>query len=199
MTSHLRIVVLLSDRSKNVGKPADWVRIVMNRETEKWLLDLDTGNMDALEISGHKWQRFDFGSYRNTRFPDLDICSEVPEGEFDIIIAEQVWEHLKYPYRATRNVLKALRPGGYFLVTLPFLIRQHCDPIDCSRWTATGLRYFLEECGFDSSSIRVDQWGNREALIANLDSWVRFDAERHALNNEERFPVSVWGLARKLQ
>lgn len=180
-----------------MGKPADWVRIVMNRETENWLRDLDTANMDALEISGHKWQRFDFRSYRNSEYPALDICENKPDGMYGIIIAEQVWEHLKYPYRATRNVLESLTPGGYFLVTLPFLIRCHPHPIDCSRWTATGLKYFFEECGFDPASIRTDQWGNRDALVANLNAWTRFDEDHHSLENEVDFPVAVWGLARK--
>ena len=31
---------------------------------------------------------------------------------------------------------------------VPFLIRVHNVPIDCSRWTEDGLKFHLEECGF---------------------------------------------------
>jgi hypothetical protein len=38
----------------------------------------------------------------------------------DIIIAEQVFEHLLWPYRAVRNVFQMLTPNGALLVTTHF-------------------------------------------------------------------------------
>ena len=178
-----------------MGKPADWVRIVMNRETERWVADLGPEKLDAFEVSGHKWGRFPFKSYANRMYPDLDICEQAPDGSYDVIVAEQVWEHLKHPYRATQNVLSALRPGGYFIVTVPFLIRRHPTPLDCSRWTAEGLKSFLEECGFEN--VRSDDWGNRACLEANLDKWVRYEEGTHSLENEENFPLVAWAMGQK--
>ena len=104
-----------------MGKPADWVRIVMHQETEKWVSELGPEKLDAFEISGRKWASFPFKTYCSSEFPEFDICEAAPKGQYDIIFAEQVWEHLKYPYRATKNALSALRPGGYFLLTVrPF-------------------------------------------------------------------------------
>lgn len=180
-----------------MGKPADWVRIVMHERTEEWVRGLKPELLDAFEISGKKWGRFPFRSYENAFYPDLDICEAVPQGSYDIIFAEQVWEHLKYPRRATGHVLQALRPGGWFLVTVPFMIRNHPTPLDCSRWSADGLRYFLEDCGFDAGSIQSDQWGNRDCLIANLDEWVRYDKPSHSLENDERFPLVAWAMGQK--
>ena len=38
-------------------------------------------------------------------FPEYDICNEVyGNKKYDLIIADNVWEHLKYPYKATKNV-----------------------------------------------------------------------------------------------
>ena len=178
-------------------KPAGWARVVMHAVTEDWIQELDPSSLDAFEISGSKWENFGFRSYQNSTLSTLDICEERPEGQYDLIIAEQVWEHLKCPYRATKNVLDALRPGGYFLVTVPFFIRSHPHPLDCTRWSADGLRYFLEETGFSPQSIRTDQWGNRECAIANMTGWPRYDARFHNLNNDDNFPVVVWALAQK--
>ena len=66
---------------------------------------------------------------------------------FDLIIAEQVFEHLLWPYRAARNVHRMLRPGGSFLITTPFLVKIHPVPNDCSRWTETGMKHLLAEAG----------------------------------------------------
>lgn len=180
-----------------MGKPPDWVRAKMHEVTEGWIREMGPQNFDAFEISGHKWQRFPFKSYENSSYPGLDICESAPEGSYDIIFAEQVWEHLKYPYKAAQHTLSALRPGGYFLITVPFLIRTHRHPIDCTRWSAEGLVNFLDECGFERETIRSGQWGNKDCMLANLEKWVRFQEGVHSLENDDNFPVAVWALARK--
>ena len=95
--------------------------------------------------------------------------------KFDLVIADNVWEHLKYPYRATKNVFDLLNQGGYFLVIVPFLIRVHNVPIDCSRWTEDGLKFHLErKCGFKIKIYFTNSWGNKKCVASNLrtdDTW----------------------------
>ena len=90
-----------------------------------------------------------------------------------------------------------LRPGGHFLVTTPFLIRVHRIPIDCSRWTETGLKCLLVECGFRSESIRTASWGNRACFRGNFPRLAAYLPMLHSLRNEPDFPVVVWALAQK--
>jgi hypothetical protein len=93
-------------------------------------------------------------------------------------------------------VYDMLRPGGYFVVTTPFLVRLHDSPIDCSRWTETGLSYLLQECGFAENDIQTHAWGNRACIKANFNAWRRYGWYR-SLANEPNFPVVVWAFARK--
>lgn len=174
-----------------------WCRVVMEAETEKLVHKLDISHMSVLEISGDKWKKENFGSYRSIFYPELDICSDVLEERFDLIIAEQVFEHILWPYRAVKNVYEMLNPGGYFLITTPFLLKVHRSPVDCSRWTDVGIKYLLAEGGFPLENIQADSWGNKRALIANLDRWTPYRKGRHALNNEADFPLVVWALAKK--
>ncbi len=87
---------------------------------------------------------------------------------FDLIIADQVFEHLVAPYAAARNVHRMLKPGGHFMIMTPFMIRIHEVPIDCTRWTELSMKHFLVECGFDGASIRTASWGNTDAVKANF-------------------------------
>jgi SAM-dependent methyltransferase len=156
--------------------------------------------MNALEISGGRWKTAGFRSYRSAYMPELDIDAAPLEEKFDIILAEQVWEHLKYPYRAGRHVFSMLEPGGYFYLSVPFLVRRHDDPIDCTRWTDIGLKYYLEEVGFPPENIISESWGNLGVAIGNLGQWTEYDPSHnavHTLENDPYFPVQTWGLGRK--
>jgi SAM-dependent methyltransferase len=176
---------------------ADWMRIVMYRRCFAFLRSLGPDRLDVLEISGGpQWIReFTFRSHTSTSFPEFDICAQVLSERFDVIIADQVFEHLKYPYRAGRNVLAMLKPGGHFIVTVPFLVRIHRSPTDCTRWTEEGLSYFLQECGFYAARINTDSWGNRACLRANLTTWSKRGLG--SLANEPDFPLAVWAFAQK--
>jgi SAM-dependent methyltransferase len=175
----------------------------MNEHTSSFVRGLDLSAMDALEISGEAWKRIAWKSYLQTTYPDFDICYDViPARFFDVIIAEQVFEHVKYPYRAARNVYRMLRPRGWFMITTPFLIQLHLA-MDCTRWTATGLKYFLEDAGFSADKITTASWGNRECAINDFNrcaeglGWQRYEPGVHSLENEPLYPIVVWGFAQK--
>lgn len=172
-----------------------WCRKVMEEDVADLVLENVGRQADVLEISGDAWSAFGFSNYRSVDYPQFDICQDRLSQQFDLIIAEQVFEHIRYPQRAANNVLRMLRPGGFFLITTPFLIRYHPAPEDLWRWSKEGLHYFLEDAGFQE--VDTAAWGNAECVTANLSEWVLFDRELHSLDNDENFPISVWGLGRK--
>jgi len=167
----------------------------MNAETERIVRELGPADLDVLEISGSAWSGFGFRSYENVSWPQFDLCKDRLTRNFDLIIAEQVFEHLRYPVQAARNVYRMLRSGGTFLITTPFLIRIHPMPGDYWRWTPSGLEVLLQDVGF--VSIAVGDWGNRACVAANLDDWPVFDPTKHDLVAEPDVPLVVWATARR--
>jgi SAM-dependent methyltransferase len=187
-------------RRFNGGPDADsqWARIVMNRATLASILSRGPEQLKVLEISGSFWKdRCAFKEYKTVSYPDYDVCLGPLSDSFDLIIAEQVFEHLPRPYRAAQNIHQMLKPGGHFLVTTPFLLKVHNFPLDCTRWTPVGMRFFLTECGFSPEKIEVHSWGNRRCVNANFVRWQLYRPWRHSLVNEPEFPVVVWALAQK--
>ena len=175
-----------------------WCRVVMNRETNKLISAIDTSSMRALEISGKYWQgKSTFKSYESLFYPESDICADCRHDQYEIIFCEQVFEHIESPPKAARNIYDMLTPGGYFLITVPFLLKYHAVPLDCWRWTESGLRFLLRDAGFEKETIITGSWGNKECLVSNLDQWTIFDPKIHSLENDQRFPLVVWALARK--
>ena len=193
-----RIIKTIKNRlALKVPHPTHWARVIMNEKTTELIRGLDYKEMSAMEISGDNWKDFGFRSYQSENYPEFDITAGILDKQFDIILADQVFEHVAYPYRAAKNVYKMLKPGGYFLVTTPFLLKIHDCPIDCNRWSPLGMKYFLEEAGFSPGNIITEGWGNQACVKSNFKKWTNFNKYLHPLRNEYEFPVVVWGLAKK--
>jgi SAM-dependent methyltransferase len=172
-----------------------WCRTVMNMETKRLIDELDPGSLDVLEVSGSAWSETGFRSYRNVNWPEFDICTDRLPANFDLVIAEQVFEHLRHPLQAARNVYRMLRSGATFLITTPFLIKIHPMPDDFWRWTPNGLKALLEDAGF--VSIQVGDWGNKSCVTANLGDWPVFDPFEHSLVADSEVPLVVWATAKR--
>jgi SAM-dependent methyltransferase len=194
-----RLKAALKNGLERIGyDTTDWVRSAMYSHAFQFVKDLGPETLNVLEVSaGSQWRdRFPFKTYHGTHYPPFDICRDVLPEQFDLIIADQVFEHLKWPARAARNVYSMTRPGGYFIVATPFLVRFHPSPLDCSRWTAQGLASLLQEAGFPEASIQTFSWGNRACVKANLTKW-RKRGFFGSLRNEPDYPVMVWAYAQK--
>ena len=203
ISSNRKLVKQLKNLARNFGFNLEyWHRYITYKQIKKDINFLNMENLDVLEISaGEYWkENHKFKSFNAMNFPEYDICSEIiTEKKYDLIIADNVWEHLKYPYRATKNVLKMLNDNGYFLMITPFLVRVHEVPIDCNRWTEDGMKYFLNDCGFKLENIFTNSWGNKKCVISDLrtdDTWTRVGIYRDMSNNK-LFPLQVWALAKK--
>lgn len=180
-------------------------RVEMQNSSRRMIRDLSPESLKVAEISGHWGKMFKFRSYEQFRYPKYDICAGAFRGEdgkplkFNLILANQVWEHLDRPYAATKNIRRMLKKGGHFWLAVPFYIPFHAAPMDNSRWTARGLKNLLIECGFDEDAIRARQWGNRNAALRNMEAkWPPVYNKGHdPLDNDPDMPICAWALARK--
>jgi len=179
-----------------------WARAEMYRVLFGEVRRMAPGRLSVLEISPggpeSPWRALGFAAYQGVDYPEFDLCKDRLDRQFDLVIADQVFEHLLWPYRAAKNVHAMLNPGGRFIATTPFLIRVHGNPVDCSRWTETGIKHLLAEAGFELARIRTGSWGNLACARANLSApdWARLGWGR-PLHNEPEYPVSVWAIAER--
>jgi SAM-dependent methyltransferase len=166
----------------------------MNRDIEALFQSLDPSGLNVAEISGRRRSAYPWASYPRLAYPEFDLCdSPATHGHYDLVICEQVLEHVENPVTAV-DTLKALcAPSGMLLVSTPFLIRIHNYPTDFWRFTPDGLRKLLECRGLHVEGVR--SWGNRAVVRANFRVWALYWPWR-SLKNEPDLPVVVWALAR---
>jgi len=166
----------------------------MDEEVDRLLGTLGPARLRAVEISGDSHAgRQRWSSYRTLTYPDFDLC-DPPVGfgqRFDVVICEQVLEHVRDPIRAVRTLRDLCEPGGHVLVSVPFLIRVHPYPGDYWRFTKEGLEVLLRHEGLEV--VEVGSWGNAACVRANLRTWAHHRPWR-SLRNDPLLPVSVWAL-----
>lgn len=179
---------------RGAHQDAQWVRVVMNGRISEAIASFGPEGCAAVEISGdlHRGRRW--ASYETLRFPEFDLSSAAPGRQYDVVVCEQVLEHVPDPWRAARTLGELCRPGGHVIVSTPFLIKIHREPGDYWRFTPDGLRILLEAA--DLEVVSVDSWGNRACVRGNFRHWI---AHRpwHSLRHEPDFPVAVWAHARR--
>ena len=179
--------------------PGDqWQRVVLNRAVDAHIASLGPTTLSAAEISGDSHAGKPWTEYASLNYPDFDLCAPITiERRFDVVICEQVLEHVVDPWGAAANLRKLTTPGGHVIVSTPFLIKVHelpqFDLRDYWRFTPRGLRTLLQSAGLEVD--KVDTWGSRRGVIGNLRRW---SAPRpwHPLRNDPDLAVQVWAFAR---
>lgn len=167
----------------------------MNRDLESFFAGLPPADTSVIEVSGDLRGDIPWKSYRSLVYPGFDVCaSSVSEDDADLVICEQVLEHVLDPCLAARNLARLVRPRGMVLVSTPFLVRIHKQPEDYWRFSPIGLRRLLEGANLEVEWVR--SWGNRSCVRGNLRRWAAYRPWR-SLRNEEDVPLVVWALARQ--
>ena len=175
-----------------------WQRVPLNDAVRRHIDALDPTRLTAAEISGDARAGHPWRSFTSLNFPEFDLCAPLDRRPaFDVVICEQVIEHVVDPVAAVANLRGLCAPGGHVIVSTPFLVRIHELPLygmrDYWRFTPRGLSTLLEGAGLTVET--VGSWGNRACVVGNFDRWPSY-RRWHSLRNEPDLPVQVWAFAR---
>jgi len=91
------------------------------------------------------------GNEHVTWIADLMAMPQVPSERYDAVICHQVLEHIPQPPAAIAELFRVLKEGGFLVISVPHLSRQHELPHDYYRFTPNGLKRILEDSGFEVS------------------------------------------------
>ncbi len=97
----------------------------------------------------------------------LDIGDHFPtdSDSYDVALSMNTFEHVFKPDFLITEMTKALRPGGRFVATTPFLYRIHAHPHDYFRPTQTWWQDSLAEHGYTDIEVTPLNFGPHTTAI----------------------------------
>lgn len=101
---------------------------------------------------------FGYTDYEHLPYPEYDLLDLGSLGEctLDIVVLEQILEHLPNPFLAAQQLRRVLAPGGLVIAATVFLYPMHYvdpdDKQDYFRFTPLGLRSIFAEYDIHSAS-----------------------------------------------
>ena len=125
------------------------------------------------------------GSYKNLIDPPFEYfgvdlspgpnVDKVMTSEFDsglpsayaaAVISGQCLEHCTNPFSLVKEIFRICEPGGFVLITAPWVWPIHRYPLDCWRFLPDGMKILIESAGgkfVDSYLYDQDCWGIGQA------------------------------------
>lgn len=173
-----------------------WQRVPLIDAVDHYIATLGPSRLSAVEISGDNHASKPWRSFESLNYPEFDICAPLGDrATYEVVICEQVIEHVPDPFGAVANLRGLCAAGGHVIVSTPFLIKVHelWGMQDYWRFTPRGLRTLLESAGLEVET--VGSWGNRSVVAGNFDYWPSY-RRWHSLRDEPDLPVQVWAFAR---
>jgi len=120
------------------------------------LIDFGCGNMPyrgVIEPMVGKYEGVDLEmNPKADHHIGFDSKTTLPDNYCDIILSNQVLEHVDSPGGYLQEALRILKPGGSIICTTHGYWFYHPTPNDYWRWTSAGLRKTIEDEGFKITS-----------------------------------------------
>lgn len=87
-------------------------------------------------------------------FINHDSKTTLPDSSADIVLSNQVLEHVDSPQGYLQEAMRILKPGGHIILTTHGYWYYHPTPNDYWRWTSAGLKKIIEHEGYSIQSFK---------------------------------------------
>ena len=75
------------------------------------------------------------------------------DASVDLVLCNQVLEHVIDPAKSASEIWRILKPGGIFIGSVPHISPVHLEPYDFRRFTDLGVNQLLDNQGFQNITI----------------------------------------------
>jgi SAM-dependent methyltransferase len=111
---------------------------------------------------------------------------DIPNDEFDAVLCTEVLEHAISPQLVIQEIWRVLKPGGFAIVTTPFIYGIHGEPDDFRRYTPYGL---IIECRAFEVVESGLLGGIGSSIVININNWISLKISKLFVLNFLLIPI----------
>lgn len=139
---------------------------------------------------------------------NIETLSIVNDNSMDILVADQVLEHVERPWLAAQQIHRTVKRGGIAVVATPGLYPIHPSPLDCWRIMPDGYRVLFPDDKW--TTLTLNMWGNaarvgfefseNEGLLSGAPTFTVNEAlsqDFFTEGNDGRSPMQIWWIGMK--
>lgn len=142
------------------------------------VLDYGSGDRPFEKLLSTKFDRYiaadhPLANAKHTRRAEIDIVDDtiqMDDASVECVVLTEVLEHVYQPATALSEIFRVLKPGGYVIGTVPFVMNEHEVPWDFHRYTSYCLEKRFGDAGFDIQ--HLDYIGDIVGVTLSLKSKV---------------------------
>jgi len=162
-------------------------------------LDYGAGNAKYKNlITPHASEYLTFDMVPGEQIDIVGDAHQTPftDNSFDTIVSTQLLEHVEKPWVVVSEMRRILKPGGFCIITAPFLVPYHADPYDFFRYTREGLVKLFENEGF---KIELSgSYGKTPLVLAEMIHFSLFSPYHHQSKKRKKWEGRIMRLIKSL-
>lgn len=169
----------------------DYYEPYFAKEKEKIkVLDVGSYDVNGSYKSIFPEQKYVYTGLDMCAGPNVDVVpediyhwAEIEDGQFDLVISGQAFEHIEYPWLTIKEVARVLKPSGFCIITAPNGAPEHRYPTDCYRYFSDGLTALAKWA--DLKPLHVSVAG--VPRIQGTDDWISEDNDAYLVAQKRPF------------
>ena len=158
-----------------------------------------------------KWKLGDNCHPRAVEYPEYDIQNvrQFSDGQWDIVVADQVLEHVERPWLGAEEIYRITKTGGLTIIGTPIILHVHPNPKDCWRIMPDGYKVIFPEEKWEWLNFGL--WGDMHIVAWECESpitrgftgdWLPVSQAKEIIPNygpgtDGVWPIVAWLCARK--
>jgi len=97
---------------------------------------------------------------------DFEKSLPIEEETFDYVLSSNVIEHMYDPVKYIKEAQRLLKKNGTLIITVPFAIKLHQEPLDFARYT----KHFFEKVAYEEgfSAVSIKEMGSTLQIIRTI-------------------------------
>lgn len=117
------------------------------------------------------------------------VAEDIPlsNDSVDVVLCNQVFEHVEDPIKVASEIFRILKPGGIFLGSAPSVSPIHLEPHDYWRFTEFGMKKLLNKVGFED--VYVEGNGGVHKCAAFMLSMDWFLSKKREGKQQQFYPI----------